>query len=87
MYRTIGIAAHVDAGKTTILEQILFHTNSIKEAGRVDNKNTVLDYHDIEKQRGITIFSDQALTTNNNIVYQLVDTPGHVDFSLRWKEL
>ncbi|WP_113673959.1 elongation factor G [Vallitalea guaymasensis] len=81
MYKTIGMVAHVDAGKTTLLEQILYHTNSIKEAGRVDNKNTVLDYHTIEKERGITIFSDQAVTTYNNCTYQLVDTPGHVDFS------
>ncbi|GKX31623.1 tetracycline resistance protein [Vallitalea longa] len=81
MYKTIGMVAHVDAGKTTILEQILFHTNSIKKAGRVDNKNTVLDYHNIEKQRGITIFSDQAIATYKDSTYQLVDTPGHVDFS------
>lgn len=81
MYKTIGMVAHVDAGKTTILEQMLFHTNSIKKAGRVDNQNTVLDYHDIEKQRGITIFSDQAIAAYKNSTYQLVDTPGHVDFS------
>lgn len=81
MYKTIGMVAHVDAGKTTLLEQILYHTNSIKEVGRVDNKNTVLDYHPIEKERGITIFSDQAVVTYNDCTYQLIDTPGHVDFS------
>jgi small GTP-binding protein len=81
MNKTIGMVAHVDAGKTTLLEQILYSTSSIKKAGRVDNKNTFLDYHSIEKERGITVFSDQAITNYNNCTYQLVDTPGHIDFS------
>lgn len=81
MYKTIGMVAHVDAGKTTLLEQILYHTDTIRQAGRVDNQNTFLDYHTIEKERGITVFSDQAVTTCGNITLQLIDTPGHVDFS------
>ena len=55
MKKTIGILAHVDAGKTTFSEQILYHTNAIRNRGRVDHKNSFLDSHDIEKERGITI--------------------------------
>lgn len=81
MNKTIGILAHVDAGKTTFSEQILFHTKSIRNRGRVDHKNAFLDSHDIEKDRGITIFSDQGIFTYNDSTYYLIDTPGHVDFS------
>lgn len=81
MNKTIGILAHVDAGKTTFCEQILYHTNSIRSRGRVDSKNTFLDNHDIEKQRGITIFSEQGIFTYNNSNYYIIDTPGHIDFS------
>nr|WP_312579628.1 TetM/TetW/TetO/TetS family tetracycline resistance ribosomal protection protein [Sedimentibacter sp.] len=81
MNKTIGIVAHVDAGKTTFIEQILYNTNSIREIGRVDKKNTVLDYHFIEKQRGITVFSDQASLKYNDSTIHIIDTPGHVDFS------
>lgn len=81
MKKTIGVLAHVDAGKTTFSEQILFHTNSIRSRGRVDHKNAFLDSHDIERDRGITIFSDQAVFSYNASTYFLLDTPGHVDFS------
>jgi ribosomal protection tetracycline resistance protein len=81
MNKTIGILAHVDAGKTTFAEQILYHTNSIKNRGRVDHKNSFLDSHNIEKERGITVFSDQAVFDYNSSTYYLIDTPGHVDFS------
>lgn len=81
MKKTIGIFAHVDAGKTTFSEQLLFHTHMIRSVGRVDHKNTSLDSHDIEKRRGITIFSDQAHFKFKNDDYYLIDTPGHVDFS------
>lgn len=81
MNKTIGILAHVDAGKTTFAEQLLYHTNSIKALGRVDHKNSFLDSHNIEKERGITVFSDQAIFTYNASKYYLVDTPGHADFS------
>ncbi|KIL07278.1 elongation factor G [Clostridium botulinum] len=81
MKKTIGVLAHVDAGKTTFAEQILYHTKSIRTLGRVDHKNSFLDKHDIEKERGITVFSDQALFKYNDNEYYLIDTPGHVDFS------
>ena len=81
MYKTIGILAHVDAGKTTFSVQVLFHTKTIRQRGRVDHQDSFLDTHSIEKNRGITIFADQASFTYNNSTYFLIDTPGHVDFS------
>ena len=81
MNKTIGILAHVDAGKTTFCEQILYHTNCIRKLGRVDHKDTFLDNHDIEKTRGITIFSGQANFKYKDSNYFLIDTPGHIDFS------
>lgn len=81
MYKTIGIVAHVDAGKTTFSEQLLFHTNSIRQRGRVDHRDAFMDSHDIEKNRGITVFADQATFTFNDSHYTIIDTPGHVDFS------
>lgn len=81
MNKVIGLLAHVDAGKTTFAEQLLYHTNSIRQRGRVDYKNAFLDSHDIEKQRGITIFADQASFSYKDSKYFLIDTPGHVDFS------
>lgn len=81
MYKTIGVLAHVDAGKTTFSEQLLFATKAIKEAGRVDHQNTFLDYNDLERTRGITIFAEQGRFTYRDATYHLLDTPGHVDFS------
>lgn len=81
MKKTIGMFAHVDAGKTTFSEQLLYHTRSIRERGRVDHRDAFLDSHEIEKNRGITVFADQATMTYGDSVYYLVDTPGHVDFS------
>lgn len=79
---TIGILAHVDAGKTTLSEALLFLTGRIRSMGRVDNKDAYLDTYAIEKARGITIFSKQAiLPLNNELTLTLLDTPGHVDFS------
>ncbi|MFE5317688.1 GTP-binding protein [Paenibacillus sp. NPDC056579] len=78
---TIGMFAHVDAGKTTFAEQLLYYTNSIRERGRVDHKDAYLDAHTIEKARGITIFADQAVMSYKGTTYYLIDTPGHVDFS------
>ncbi|MGV3465229.1 MAG: GTP-binding protein, partial [Heyndrickxia sp.] len=80
-YKTIGILAHVDAGKTTFAEQLLFHTKSIPQRGRVDHKDAFLDSHYIEKARGITVFADQAIFDYHDAHYTLIDTPGHVDFS------
>ncbi|GGG58947.1 GTP-binding protein [Paenibacillus radicis (ex Gao et al. 2016)] len=78
---TIGLLAHVDAGKTTFAEQLLFHTNSIRSRGRVDHQDAFLDSHKLEKARGITIFADQAVMSRGNTDYYLMDTPGHADFS------
>ncbi|MDU1322155.1 MAG: TetM/TetW/TetO/TetS family tetracycline resistance ribosomal protection protein [Clostridium botulinum] len=81
MHKIIGILAHVDAGKTTFAEQILYHTKSIKIRGRVDHKNSFLDNHKIEKERGITVFSEQGTFNYKDSTYYLIDTPGHMDFS------
>lgn len=81
MKSTVGILAHVDAGKTTFSEQILYHTHAIRNRGRVDHQDAFLDTHQLEKQRGITIFSGQASFSLKGHTYYLVDTPGHVDFS------
>jgi ribosomal protection tetracycline resistance protein len=78
---TVGLFAHVDAGKTTFAEQLLYHTNSIRSRGRVDHKDTFLDSHEIERTRGITVFADQAVMDYKGDQYYLIDTPGHVDFS------
>lgn len=77
----IGILAHVDAGKTTLSESMLYLSGKIGKMGRVDNKNAYLDTFDLEKTRGITIFSKQALFEIGNTQITLMDTPGHVDFS------
>lgn len=76
-----GIVAHVDAGKTTLSEQILFKTGVIRKAGRVDNKDTCFDFYAQERQRGITIFSKQTDFEVQGRSFTLIDTPGHVDFS------
>lgn len=77
----VGILAHVDAGKTTLAEGILYHTGSIRKVGRVDHQDAFLDTYALEKERGITIFSKQAGFTLNDKEIALLDTPGHVDFS------
>ena len=78
---TIGILAHVDAGKTTLSEALLYASGKIRTLGRVDHKNTYLDTNAIERERGITIFSKQARFSSENCDFILLDTPGHVDFS------
>ncbi|HWQ29963.1 MAG TPA: translation factor GTPase family protein, partial [Negativicutes bacterium] len=77
----IGILAHVDAGKTTLSEGILYICGKIGKLGRVDNKDAYLDTYELEKARGITIFSKQAVFEAGGILITLLDTPGHVDFS------
>ena len=82
MRRTvIGILAHVDAGKTTLSEAMLFKSGSIRKMGRVDNQDAFLDTYALERARGITIFSKQALMSLGDLQVTLLDTPGHVDFS------
>lgn len=77
----VGILAHVDAGKTTLAEGILYKTGQIRKVGRVDHKDAFLDTEELEKARGITIFSKQAVLKLNETEVTLLDTPGHVDFS------
>lgn len=77
----IGILAHVDAGKTTLSEAMLYQSGKIKKLGRVDHRDTYLDTHSLERSRGITIFSKQAEFAVGNTEFTLLDTPGHVDFS------
>ncbi|MDO5441088.1 MAG: TetM/TetW/TetO/TetS family tetracycline resistance ribosomal protection protein [Bacillota bacterium] len=77
----IGILAHVDAGKTTMSEAMLFKSGKIKNLGRVDHKDAYLDNFLIERQRGITIFSKQAIFDIDDLEINLLDTPGHMDFS------
>ncbi len=76
-----GILAHVDAGKTTLSEGLLYYAGEIRNPGRVDNKYTFLDTDEIERKRGITIFSKQAVLNLGETVITLLDTPGHIDFS------
>ncbi len=78
---TIGITAHVDAGKTTLAEAILYRSGKLRKAGRVDCGNTLLDSHELEKKRGITIFSGECSFTVGDKEINLIDTPGHIDFS------
>ena len=77
----VGILAHVDAGKTTLSEGLLYISGKIRKLGRVDNKDAYLDTNTLEKERGITIFSKQAVFEYQDLGITLLDTPGHVDFS------
>lgn len=78
----VGILAHVDSGKTTLSEGLLYRSGEIRKLGRVDHGDAFLDSHALERSRGITIFSKQAVLHYNDTVFTLLDTPGHVDFSL-----
>ena len=77
----IGVLAHVDSGKTTLSEALLYQSGSINKLGRVDRKDSFLDTFSLERSRGITIFSKQAVLTQGSTEFTLLDTPGHVDFS------
>ncbi len=77
----IGILAHVDAGKTTLSEGLLYRGGTLKKLGRVDHQDAFLDTHALERERGITIFSKQAVLPLGEMELTLLDTPGHVDFS------
>lgn len=76
-----GILAHVDAGKTTLSEALLYATGNVRKLGRVDHGDAFLDTNTMERQRGITIFTEPAIVTTPNLTLTLLDTPGHVDFS------
>ena len=76
-----GLLAHVDAGKTTLSEALLYVSGARRSLGRVDHRDAFLDTHNLERARGITIFSKQACMETANHRITLVDTPGHVDFS------
>ncbi|MBR1833354.1 MAG: GTP-binding protein, partial [Ruminiclostridium sp.] len=77
----IGMTAHVDSGKTTLTEALLYKSGVIRKLGRVDHGDAFLDTHSIEKSRGITVFSKQAVMSAGDAEFTLLDTPGHVDFS------
>ncbi len=77
----IGILAHVDSGKTTLSEALLYTCGNIRKLGRVDHADTYLDTYSLERKRGITIFSKQAMISGEDFCFTLLDTPGHVDFS------
>ena len=77
----IALFAHVDAGKTTLSEALLYTTGTKRTLGRVDHRDSFLDTHNLERARGITIFSKQAMFSTENRSITIVDTPGHVDFS------
>ena len=77
----VGLLAHVDAGKTTLSEALLYRTGARRTLGRVDHGDAFLDTHSLERQRGITIFSKQALLETEHLRITLLDTPGHADFS------
>ena len=77
----LGLIAHVDAGKTTLSEAMLYLSGKIKKLGRVDHRDSYLDTHQLERERGITIFSKQAVMPLMNSRVYLLDTPGHADFS------
>ena len=77
----VGLLAHVDAGKTTLSEAILYGAGAIRRLGRVDDRDAFLDTFELERARGITIFSKQAVFSMGDTEVTLMDTPGHVDFS------
>ena len=78
---SVGLLAHVDAGKTTLSEALLYLTGAIRKMGRVDDRDAFLDTYELERERGITIFSKQAVFDLGDKIVTLLDTPGHVDFS------
>ena len=78
---SVGILAHVDAGKTTLSEGLLYTAGEIRKLGRVDSRDTFLDTDEIERARGITVFSKQAVMSFGDTQITLLDTPGHTDFA------
>ena len=84
---TLGILAHVDAGKTTLIESMLYESHQIKKQGRVDHQDAFLDYDPQERERGITIFAKQAKFKWKDHEIFVIDTPGHVDFSASMEQV
>lgn len=84
-YISIGMLAHVDAGKTTLSECILYNSGAIGKQGRVDHGDAFLDNNELERRRGITVFSKQAVFETSGSVFTIIDTPGHSDFSEEMK--
>jgi elongation factor G len=80
-YRNIGIIAHIDAGKTTTTERVLFYTGRTHRLGSVDDGTTVTDWMEQERERGITIVSAAVTAMWNNHIINIIDTPGHIDFT------
>ena len=78
---TVGILAHVDSGKTTLSEALMYCSGNLGKLGRVDHRDSFLDNFALERERGITIFSKQAILNYGDTRFTLLDTPGHVDFS------
>ena len=79
--RNIGFIAHIDAGKTTVSERVLFFTGMTHKIGNIDDGTTVMDFMDLERERGITIASAATSTEWKNYQINIIDTPGHVDFT------
>ncbi len=84
---TVGMIAHVDAGKTTLSEALLYEAGNLRKLGRVDNGDAFLDPDKIEKKRGITIFSHEAQLTMPDLKLTLLDTPGHIDFASQTEQV
>ena len=81
IFHNIGIMAHVDSGKTTLTEQLLFQTGAIRTAGSVDEGTTATDSLAVEKQRGISVRTATASTFWKGVTINIIDTPGHIDFA------
>ena len=81
IFHNIGILAHVDSGKTTLTEQLLYLTGAIRNAGSVDSGTTATDSLSVEKQRGISVRTATATAKWQNIIINIIDTPGHIDFA------
>ncbi len=84
---TVGMIAHVDAGKTTLSEALLYEAGNLRKLGRVDKGDAFLDPDELEKKRGITIFSHEAQVTTADLKLTLLDTPGHIDFASQTEEV